>query len=246
MHPVETASHTEVHSMVSADAQLAALSVVDVRKSFSAPSGERIEVLRSVSFEVRAGEALAIMGASGSGKSTLLHLLGGLEDPDHGAISIANRELGRLSGEAMAEFRQRHIGFVFQFHYLLPDLSAAENVALPLLISRHSTTDAKRQAQALLIEMGLVERVSHPISHLSGGEQQRVALARALITSPQLLLADEPTGNLDATIGEDIGKTLVNHVRARHGIAVIATHNESLAGLCDRVMLLEGGFVRPI
>jgi lipoprotein-releasing system ATP-binding protein len=119
-------------------------------------------------------------------------------------------------------------------------------VALPLLISRHSTTDANRQARALLIEMGLVERVSHPTSHLSGGEQQRVALARALITSPQLLLADEPTGNLDATIGEDIGKTLVNHVRARHGIAVIATHNESLAGLCDKVMLLEGGCVHPI
>lgn len=246
MHPIETAFHTEVHSMVSADAPVAALRVVDVRKSFSAPSGERIEVLRSVSFEVRAGEALAIMGASGSGKSTLLHLLGGLEDPDHGSITLLNEEISRLREEAIAEFRQRHIGFVFQFHYLLPDLSAAENVALPLLISRHSTTDANRQARALLIEMGLVERVSHPTSHLSGGEQQRVALARALITSPQLLLADEPTGNLDATIGEDIGKTLVNHVRARHGIAVIATHNESLAGLCDKVMLLEGGCVHPI
>jgi lipoprotein-releasing system ATP-binding protein len=246
VHPIETAFHTEVHSMVSADAPVAALRVVDVRKSFSAPSGERIEVLRSVSFEVRAGEALAIMGASGSGKSTLLHLLGGLEDPDHGSITLLNEEISRLREEAIAEFRQRHIGFVFQFHYLLPDLSAAENVALPLLISRHSTTDANRQARALLIEMGLVERVSHPTSHLSGGEQQRVALARALITSPQLLLADEPTGNLDATIGEDIGKTLVNHVRARHGIAVIATHNESLAGLCDKVMLLEGGCVHPI
>src|SRR5215212_1099477 len=163
------------------------ISVVDLRKSFIAPNGERIEVLRGVTFTANAGESIAITGASGSGKSTLLHLLGGLETPDHGNIAL--------------DGHRSQIGFVFQFHYLLPDLSALENVALPLLIRRSS--GAYRQATDLLQETGLADRLDHPVSHLSGGEQQRVAVARALITKPQLVLADEPTGNLDPSVGEE-------------------------------------------
>jgi len=200
------------------------LEVVDLRKSFAAPNGERIEVLRGVSFAVNAGECVAITGPSGSGKSTLLHLVGGLEEADHGSLT---------------PFRREQIGFVFQFHYLLPDLTAAENVALPLLIRRSG--NAYQQARALLAETGLRDRLDHQISHLSGGEQQRVAVARALITGPQLVLADEPTGNLDPSIGDEIGRTLVSYSKSRPAIVVMATHSPGLAQLCDRVMVLEGG-----
>jgi len=200
------------------------LEVVDLRKSFAAPNGERIEVLRGVSFAVNAGECVAITGPSGSGKSTLLHLVGGLEEADHGSLT---------------PFRREQIGFVFQFHYLLPDLTAAENVALPLLIRRSG--NAYQQARALLAETGLRDRLDHQISHLSGGEQQRVAVARALITGPQLVLADEPTGNLDPSIGDEIGRTLVSYSKSRPAIVVMATHSPRLAQLCDRVMVLEGG-----
>ena len=229
---------------VAGDSRL--LSVVDLRKSFESPGGKRIDVLRGVTFEVRAGETVAIVGASGSGKSTLLHLLGGLEESDHGSISLADTDLGRLKGNAMAVFRQRSIGFVFQFHYLLADLSATENVALPLLISRLHAAGARDRAIALLTQMGLETRVAHPTSQLSGGEQQRVALARALVTAPKLLLADEPTGNLDADIGEEIGKSLVNYVRKEKAAAIVATHSEMLASRCDRVLKLEGGRIYTV
>ena len=201
------------------------ISVVDLRKSFVAPDGKRIEVLRGVTFAANAGESIAITGASGSGKSTLLHLLGGLETPDHGEIT--------LDGDRKA--------FVFQFHYLLPDLSAVENVALPLLIARWKKKRAFERAMNLLNETGLSERADHPISHLSGGEQQRVALARALVTEPTLLLADEPTGNLDDAISEQIGRALVDYAHKHSAITIIATHSTTLARMCDRAMVLEGG-----
>jgi lipoprotein-releasing system ATP-binding protein len=201
------------------------LEVVDLRKSFAAPNGERIEVLRGVTFTVNAGECVAITGASGSGKSTLLHLVGGLEEPDHGSLTA---------------FRRESIGFVFQFHYLLPDLTALENVALPLLIKRQNAVALQRATERLK-EAGLGERLDHPISHLSGGEQQRVAVARALVTQPQLVLADEPTGNLDPSIGDEIGRTLVSYAKSHSAMVVIATHSPSLAQLCDRLMVLEGG-----
>ena len=219
----------------------ALLSVVDVRKSFASPAGVRVEVLRGATLEAAAGETIAITGASGSGKSTLLHLLGGLEDPDHGSITFANVELRNLKSDELADFRQRSIGFVFQFHYLLPDLSAAENVALPLRISRQDPTSVLNATHSLLTEMGLSDRADFPATHLSGGEQQRVAVARALVNSPKLLLADEPTGNLDASIGDEIGRILVDYVRRQNGVAIIATHHETLANLCDRVLLLERG-----
>jgi lipoprotein-releasing system ATP-binding protein len=207
------------------------MSIVDVRKSFVAPNGERIEVLRGVTFAAKAGESIAITGASGSGKSTLLHLLGGLETPDHGSIS--------LNGD------RRETGFVFQFHYLLPDLSAVENVALPLLIARWKRRRAFERAMELLRETGLGERADHPISHLSGGEQQRVAVARALVTEPTLLLADEPTGNLDEAISEQIGHTLVDYAHKHSAITIIATHSASLARMCHRQLVLESGKVHP-
>ncbi len=211
------------------------ISVVDLRKSFVSPNGERVEVLRGVTFTANAGETIAITGASGSGKSTLLHLLGGLETADHGSI-----ELNGANG------RRQEIGFVFQFHYLLADLSAVENVALPLLIARQTSRQAYERALSLLKEEGLETRADHPVSHLSGGEQQRVAVARALITGPKLLLADEPTGNLDAAIGEEIAQTLVTYAHKHSAITVIATHSATLAGMCDRSLLLESGRLIPL
>ncbi|HXQ72046.1 MAG TPA: ABC transporter ATP-binding protein [Pyrinomonadaceae bacterium] len=202
------------------------LEVVDLRKSFAAPNGERIEVLHGVTFTVKPAECVAITGASGSGKSTLLHLVGGLEEPDHGSITAFGRE---------------RIGFVFQFHYLLPDLTALENVTLPLLIKRTTHAVAIQRATEFLAEAGLRERLDHPISHLSGGEQQRVAVARALVTEPQLVLADEPTGNLDAAIGDEISRTLVSYAKRRSAMVVIATHSPSLAQLCDYSLRLEDG-----
>lgn len=221
------------------------LDVVDLRKSFLAPNGDRIDVLRGVSFSVKHGEVVAITGASGSGKSTLLHLLGGLETTDHGSVTFDGKDLSMLKHRKLAAFRREQIGFVFQSHYLLPDLSALENVALPLLIAREKRDYAYGRAASLLQDAHLVGREDHPISHLSGGEQQRVALARALVTHPKLLLADEPTGNVDAEIGEELGKALVTYVRNNNAIAVMATHSAALASLCDRVFVLEGGRVRP-
>jgi len=222
------------------------LDVVDLRKSFEAPNGDRIEVLRGATFNARHGEVIAITGASGSGKSTLLHLLGGLDNTDHGTISFDGLELTNLDPRKLAALRRQQIGFVFQFHYLLPDLSALENVALPLLIAREKRAYAYDRASSLLQDAHLTEREDHPISHLSGGEQQRVALARALVTHPRLLLADEPTGNVDAAIAEELGKALVTYVRNNGAVAVMATHSASLAGLCDRTFVLEDGRVRLV
>lgn len=220
------------------------LDVVDVRKSFVAPNGEQIQVLRGVTFSVKPGEVVAVTGASGSGKSTLLHLLGGLEIADHGSVSFDGLDLSRLNPRKMAALRRKQFGFVFQFHYLLPDLSALENVALPLLIAREKRDYAYGRAASLLQEAHLVGRENHLITHLSGGEQQRVALARALVTHPKLLLADEPTGNVDAEIGEELGQALVSYVRNNNAVAVMATHSAHLASLCDRSLNLEGGRVR--
>ena len=220
------------------------LDVVDLRKSFMAPNGDRIEVLRGVKFSAKHGEVIAITGPSGSGKSTLLHLLGGLDAPHHGTVTFDGVELTSLSQRKLTALRRQQIGFVFQFHYLLPDLSAIENVALPLLIAREKRAYAYSRAANLLEDAHLVGREDHPISHLSGGEQQRVALARALVTHPRLLLADEPTGNVDAEIGEELGKALVAYARNNGAVTVMATHSASLASLCDRVFVLESGRLR--
>jgi lipoprotein-releasing system ATP-binding protein len=222
------------------------LRVTDLRKSFLSPTGERIEVLRGASFSANAGEAVAIMGASGAGKSTLLQVLGGLEAADHGNVVAGEFEVDQANASALAQFRNERVGFVFQFHHLLPDLTAAENVSLPLLIARVSHRQAIRRATEMLAKVGLDSRVSTSlVGHLSGGEQQRVAVCRALITSPALVLADEPTGNLDVSTGGEIARSLVSYARNNRAIVLIATHNQALAELCDRTLSLNNGRLQP-
>lgn len=221
------------------------LSVSDLRKSFLSPAGERIEVLRGASFSARAGESLAIMGTSGAGKSTLLHLLGGLEATDHGTIMAGKFAVHRAGPPELARFRNERVGFVFQFHYLLPDLTAAENVSLPLRITRVSYGEAMSKATQLLAEVGLDKRVAASlVGNLSGGEQQRVAVCRALITSPSLVLADEPTGNLDTITGDEIARAIVKYARNRRALVIFATHNIAVAEACDRTLVLSNGRLR--
>jgi lipoprotein-releasing system ATP-binding protein len=220
------------------------LTVTNLRKSFRSPSGEMIEVLRGASLDARAGEALGIMGASGSGKSTLLHLVGGLEDADEGAIKLDDLSIDSAPPATVSQLRNRRIGFIFQFHHLLPDLSAIENVALPLMIGGLGQQDSLQRARMELEHIGLAERVDHPISYLSGGEQQRVAVSRALITEPSVILADEPTGNLDSVIEDEISARLVKYAHERGRILLVATHNERLADMCDRVLLLKDGLLQ--
>lgn len=213
----------------------------DVRKSFRTPAGARLEVLRGVSLAVAAGEMLAIVGVSGSGKSTLLHILGGLEAADAGEIKFGEFDLMRARQSELVRFREREVGFVFQSHHLLPDLTAMENVALPLLINRRPRGESMCSAMSALESVGLKERAMHNIGQLSGGEQQRVALARALVKRPRLVLADEPTGNLDAALGDEIGAMLAAYCRTTRAIVIMATHNGNLARACDRKLLLQDG-----
>jgi lipoprotein-releasing system ATP-binding protein len=200
-----------------------------------------LEVLRGVSFEVGAGEMLAVMGASGAGKSTLLHLLGGLEAADAGSIKLGEVEMTSASRASLSRLRNERIGFVFQFHHLLPDLTAMENVALPMLINRAKRQESNARAAAMLRSVGLGERLDYNTGLLSGGEQQRVALARALIREPRLVLADEPTGNLDAATGELITARLASFCKEQGAAVIIATHNERVAKICDRTLVLRDG-----
>ncbi len=210
-------------------------------KAFRTPLNENLEVLRGASFEASAGEMVAIRGASGAGKSTLLHIVGGLEEADRGSVRAGDFDLASARASRLADFRNREIGFVFQFHHLLPDLTAFENVLLPLLISRAHAHKSRRRAHEALERVGLMERARHSVGQLSGGEQQRVAVARALVCEPSIVLADEPTGNLDTQAGEEIGSMLHTYCRSRRAVVVVATHNESLAETCDRVLYLRDG-----
>jgi lipoprotein-releasing system ATP-binding protein len=209
-------------------------------KGYRTPAGD-VPVLMGVDLDVAAGAMVAVVGASGVGKSTLLHVLGTLDRPDGGSLRIAGEDVLALGERRRCEFRNRTIGFVFQFHHLLPEFSALENVAMPLLIGRQPSEDARRRAAELLEEVGLGGRASHRPGALSGGEQQRVAVARALAASPRVLLADEPTGDLDRATGQKLADTLRALVRARSLTVVIVTHNEELARGCDRVLALVGG-----
>jgi lipoprotein releasing system ATP-binding protein len=215
----------------------------DVTKSF-ARDGDRVEVLKGVSLTVAAGELAAIVGPSGVGKSTLLHLLGGLERPTAGAIRYGDTDLAVLSDAALARFRNLQVGFVFQFHHLLPEFSALENVMMPLLIRRCSTAEARARSIALLGRVGLGARLRHRPGEMSGGEQQRVAIARALIGEPAVLLADEPTGNLDSKTGDEVFELMRELNRERNLTCVFITHNEELARRTDRVLrMLDGRMV---
>jgi len=218
----------------------AAVSVRGLTKSFR-DATRTVEVLRGVDFELAAGELVAVVGASGSGKSTLLHLLGLLDRPDAGEIELTGRPTAGLSATELAAFRNRSIGFVFQFHQLLADFTALENVALPGRIAGLPPREAGERAERLLAEVGLAELVDRFPGQLSGGEQQRVAICRALLLEPPLILADEPTGSLDPAAGEAAFELLVELQRRRGTTAVVVTHNPELARRCARILKLEDG-----
>jgi len=209
-----------------------------------------VEVFRGLDLTIERGEMLAIVGPSGIGKSTLLHLLGGLDRPDGGTIRIGDRDLAEMSNDDLARFRNRKVGFVFQFHHLLPEFSALENVAMPGWIGRIPKRAALEKASSLLSELGLSGRADHFPNQLSGGEQQRVAIARALLTEPELLLADEPTGNLDLETSERVFELMRACHLKRNLSSVIVTHNPDLAARCDRVFEMKqrspGDHVREI
>ena len=207
--------------------------------------GRPLTVLRDLDLQVNAGEMLAIVGASGVGKSTLLHVLGGLDRADQGRIAVDGHELTTMADADIVAFRNRHVGFVFQFHHLLPEFNALENAEMPMRIARMRIADARPRAEELLTRVGLGERLTHRPGTLSGGEQQRVAVARALVMRPSLLLADEPTGDLDEQTAGALHDLLKEMHRAYGLTSVIATHNPKLAAACDRVLRLEGGQLRP-
>jgi lipoprotein-releasing system ATP-binding protein len=216
------------------------LEIRDLHKGYASGS-QQLEILTGLSLQVEAGEMIGITGVSGSGKSTLLHLIGGMDRPDGGAIEILGRDIVGLSPSELSGFRNETIGFVFQFHHLLPEFTALENVMMPLLIRGTRPPEAAKTANALLQDVGLGERTHHRPGELSGGEQQRVALARALIGKPRLLLADEPTGNVDPQTGQAIGE-LFQNLHSRHGLtSILVTHNERLARICAKVYRLEKG-----
>lgn len=213
-----------------------------LKRSFS-QGGETIEVLRGIDLEIRPGEIVALLGPSGSGKSTMLQAVGLLEGGFTGQIEIAGVEASALSADARTTLRRDHLGFVYQFHHLLPDFNATENVVLPQLVAGKPAAEAKARAEELLTALGLAHRLSHRPSQLSGGEQQRVAVARALANRPGLVLADEPTGNLDEATADKVLEEFLKLVRGEGSSALVATHNERLALRMDRVVRLHEGLL---
>jgi len=202
---------------------------------------DRVVVFKELTVEIAEGEMVAVVGPSGAGKSTLLHLLGGLDRPSAGSVKLGEFDIFKLGDVDLARFRNSEIGFIFQFHHLLPEFTALENVMMPLLIGRASHAEAGGRASSMLEKVGLSDRASHRPGELSGGEQARVALARALVAHPRVLLADEPTGDLDSRTSESIHNLLKEVHESQRLTSVIVTHNERLASICDRVLHLEDG-----
>lgn len=218
------------------------IAVRSLSKSFVTDRG-RVDVLKDVDLDIRAGERIAVVGASGAGKTTLMHLLGGLDKPSSGSVHFAEKNIFRYSAQELDAFRNCSIGFVFQFHQLLPEFSALENVMMPSLIGRASAKEAEARATELLSAVGLGHRLDHKPGQLSGGEQQRVAIARALVMSPKLLLADEPTGNLDSVTSDEILALLDRLHAERELTIIIVTHSEKVAAHMDRVVRMTDGYL---
>jgi lipoprotein-releasing system ATP-binding protein len=214
-----------------------------IQKSFPIGKKGMLEVLKGIDLEIRKGEIIAIVGASGAGKSTLLHIIGGLDRPTQGSVQVDGIDIAKLSDEALAKFRNKEIGFVFQFHHLLPEFTALENVVMPALILGEKFAKARERAEQLLHEVGLAERMEHKPMELSGGEQQRVAVARALMNQPKIILADEPSGNLDRANSEILHTLIVDLNRAYMQTFIIVTHNPDLSTLAGRILKIVDGKV---
>jgi lipoprotein-releasing system ATP-binding protein len=220
------------------------MNVIEARelsKTYVGGDGGRVDVLDSVNFDVRRGEMIAVVGASGAGKSTLLHILGALDRPTHGEVTLDGQTLSALGDEELSRLRNKKVGFVFQFHHLLREFSALENVMMPLRISGWDATRARARAEEMLARVGLSARSTHRPSELSGGEQQRTAVARALAIDPVIVLADEPSGNLDHANAERLHEQFTQLVRDLNIAMVVVTHNRALAARADRSLLLEDG-----
>jgi lipoprotein-releasing system ATP-binding protein len=218
------------------------IKVTDLHKSFSIGSRE-LPVIKGINLEIQRGEFIAIVGASGAGKSTLLHIIGTLDRPTSGTVTFNGQDLFQLSEIQQAEFRNRRIGFVFQFHHLLPEFTALENTCMPALVQRRDQETVETEALALLGEVGLTQRVHHKPGELSGGEQQRVAMARALMQKPDVVLADEPTGNLDTHTGESLFALMRALNKSRGTTFIIVTHNDKLSAECDRIVHMQDGMI---
>ena len=233
MNTTPTSSTGENHPMIR---------ITDLHKSFTMGSQE-LTVLKGIDLEIPRGQMVAIVGASGAGKSTMLHIMGMLDRPTKGTVYFDNQDLFQMSEAQQAEFRNRRIGFVFQFHHLLPEFTALENACMPALIQRRPLEEIEQEATTLLQEVGLGQRLHHKPGELSGGEQQRVAVARALLQKPDLVLADEPTGNLDTHTGESLFGLLRELNRTRNTTFVIVTHNDKLSAQSDRIVYMQDGMI---
>jgi lipoprotein-releasing system ATP-binding protein len=215
--------------------------IIEVKNIFK--SYGQLPVLRGVNMSVNKGEVIAIVGASGAGKSTLMHIIGTLDQADKGEVLIDDKDISGLKGKALSDFRNKHIGFVFQFHQLLPEFTALENVLMPAWIANEDESTAKPRAQTLLDRMGLTSRAHHKPSELSGGEQQRVAIARALINNPAIILADEPSGNLDSENAKQLHQLFFELRKEMNQTFVIVTHNNELADMADRKLTIKDGII---